>query len=148
MTKPKKLTRRWLTRWADKMADKADVEKPHWFIHNAGGEERTYCFDCGEKRRQELIATNQGKPEVLRLLDRLDGGFSTECDSCEHCETCGQLLDYSLTDYGAKSEWDHFQEHGINLSSADCGYHIQTVLQSLAVLRGLANVRLHGRLKV
>ena len=138
---PKRKTRRWLERWADKLALKADVEQPYWFIHNACGEEGTFCFDCGEKRRAELIASHPGKtPEQLNL-HMLDGGWSIECDSCEHCEKCGQLLEYSLTDYGAESEWEHFQEHGISLRDPDTAYHVQAILQNGMKLVGLSKLR-------
>lgn len=147
MKKPSKLTRQWLKRWADKMASKADVQMPFWFIHNAGDEDGTFCFDCGEKRRAQLIKNHKDDKDVLSNLVFLDGGYSMECDSCSHCATCGQLLQYSLTDYGCESEWDHFRENGIDVSSSSVAYHIQRLLYSNK-LEGIGKVELTGRLTV
>jgi hypothetical protein len=143
--KPSRMTRRWLERWADRMAKKADVQDPYWFIHNAGGEQQTFCFECGEKRRMELLKKFRNDPETLRLLDSLDGGWSLDSDSCEHCATCGRLLAYSLTDYGAESEWDHFRESEINLASPEVAYHIQGIILNGLKLTGLSRVKTFGR---
>ena len=144
--RPAQITRRWLSRWADKLAMKADVEQPYWFIHNAGGEESTFCFQCGEKRRLELIKKHRDDAHTLDLLKMLDGGWTGESDSCEHCHTCGQLLHYSLTDYGAESEWEHYREAGINLGSPEEAYHIQAMLQNGLKLTGLSKVHLRGKI--
>ena len=42
--------------------------------------------------------------------EHFGGGYCMEEDSCEHCEKCGKLLDYTLTDYGVSSELEHFAE--------------------------------------
>jgi hypothetical protein len=141
---PKKLERRWLKRWADRMAAQADVQVPHWFVHNAAVEDGTFCFACGEKRRIELRKEHKDAPEILSELEFLDGGYSMECDGCEHCAKCGQLLSYSLTNYGAESEWAHFVENGINLDSTDVAYHVQAILDHGLKLHDLSKVRLRG----
>ena len=69
---------------------------PYWLYMDDCG--YTYCHKCA----------------VMALTSRpgaeLDGGFSCEGDSSEYCETCGKLLDYTLTDYGASVEIDHFSK--------------------------------------
>lgn len=124
------------------MAAKADEKDSYWFIHNAGGEDRTFCFECGEKRRLELIVENKDNPKELDHLGSLDGGFSQESDSCVHCETCGHILSYSLTNYGAESEWDHFLTNGVHIDSPDVGYHILAILDHGMRLKGISKLKL------
>jgi hypothetical protein len=144
-TKPAKTSRPWLTRWADRLVARIYVQEPYWFIHNAGGEGGTFCFDCGEERRKELLRKFSHDPETAPLLSRLDGGRAMECDSCEHCDKCGILLAYSLTNCGAESEWDHFLENGIHLASPEVAYHVQAILEHGMKLAGISKVRLIGR---
>lgn len=59
-----------------------------------------------------------------------------------HCEKCGQLLDYTLTNYGAESEWEHFLEHGIDASDPDQSYHIEAILNHGMPLRGISKLKL------
>lgn len=37
-------------------------------------------------------------------------GCAAEQDHCLHCEKCGALLDYVLTNYGAEAELEHFSK--------------------------------------
>lgn len=78
---------------------------PYWFVGEVGiGDEKydggfSFCRDC-----------------ILALLPNMDlgedydGGFLCESDGCEHCEKCGKLLQYTLTDYGVDGELNHFVE--------------------------------------
>lgn len=69
---------------------------PYWLSNDDCG--YSYCRACALKA---LAA----KP-----CAELDGGFHCEGDSSEHCETCGKLLDYTLTNSGASAEIDHFSK--------------------------------------
>ena len=56
-----------------------------------------YCLQCAEKR----LAAGEG--------EFIDGGYGAmEEDTPCHCEDCGALLDYTLTDYGVDYELEHF----------------------------------------
>jgi hypothetical protein len=127
MTPPTKITYESLQEWVEATVKDADPQSPYWFMHNAANECGLFCFDCGEERRLKLIAENQGKPDVLELLEHLDGGWPLESDGCAHCDTCGQLLDYSLTNWGQRSEFDHFAKHGIE-NTPEAAYHIAAML--------------------
>lgn len=69
---------------------------PYWLSNDDCG--FTYCRECALK---ELAASPSAE---------LDGGYHCEGDSCAHCETCGKLLDYTLTNYGASAEADHYSK--------------------------------------
>lgn len=69
-------------------------EGPCWPSEDDTGQD--YC----RKHALEKIAADGGE---------LDGGYCRENDSCSHCAVCGKLLDYTLTDFGADSELEHFK---------------------------------------
>lgn len=69
----------------------AEPADPYWI------EGESYCHE----HAQEELAK---RPGAL-----LEGGYSSEEDSCVHCHTCGKLLDYTLTNAGTASEIDHFR---------------------------------------
>jgi hypothetical protein len=139
------LTKKWLAWWSCRLGETAVVKKPYWFMRNAGGvEEGTFCRECAEKLRLKLAEANKDKPKVLECLDRLDGGWSQESDTVVTCKSCHELLEYTLTDYGAESEWDHFSEHGIDLNSTTVACEIDSILLNGAKLRDLKNVRVRG----
>jgi hypothetical protein len=60
----------------------------------------SYCFECAE---EQINYFGRGT--------NVDGGWGgQEHDCCVHCETCGRMLDYSLTDAGVEYEIDHFSK--------------------------------------
>lgn len=69
---------------------------PYWLSNDDCG--YTYCRKCALK----VLKATPGA--------ELDGGFHFESDSCEHCETCGKPLDYTLTNTGASAEMDHYSK--------------------------------------
>lgn len=88
---------------------------PYWLSNDDSG--CTYCRKCA----MEALKANPGA--------ELDGGFHCECDSCQHCETCGKLLDYTLTNYGASGEIDHFSKIRFRVPlDRDEAYHIARML--------------------
>lgn len=83
-----------------------DLENIHWIRGEAGP---NWCHDCGKTMAKHL---RRRAPRKERREYILDGGFpSGDEDGCARCEGCGKLLHYSLTDYGAESELEHFLEH-------------------------------------
>ena len=75
-----------------------EVPAPYWLTGSDADESQVYCFSCAEAAAAKSIGT-----EVA-------GGYGGESDSCEHCDTCGRVLDYTLTDAGVGSEIDHFRK--------------------------------------
>jgi hypothetical protein len=69
---------------------------PYWLSNDDSG--ATYCRKCA-------LEALKAKPDA-----KLEGGCGCEGDSCEHCETCGKCLDYTLTSYGASTEIDHYSK--------------------------------------
>jgi hypothetical protein len=69
---------------------------PYWLSTDDCG--YTYCRKCA----LEALAASPGA--------ELDGGFFGEGDHSEFCETCGKSLDYTLTNYGASVEIDHYRK--------------------------------------
>lgn len=90
------------------IADVVELLPQHW-IH--GWEESlSFCRNCAEKKIAELKAS---EPEEEYLLD---GGWRTEEDSQRFCETCGEPLDCSFTDYACKEEIRHYKQYGFDLN--------------------------------
>lgn len=94
-----------------------DVPPPYWL--SGGGTEATYtyCLPCAK-------AVAKAHPGA-----EIDGGWSGESDSCVHCEKCGCLLEYTLTDNGAAYEIEHFSSIRFRRPlTRDDAYHIARML--------------------
>lgn len=82
-----------------------DLDCPYWFID---GPDVLYCRSCFE----DIV--------LSKAYEDRDGGFaSIESDSVCFCEKCGKLLDCDLTEEGAVSELEHFEEYGWSDSQAN-----------------------------
>lgn len=88
--------------------DKADVQQPYWMMDDGG---TTYCEDCVKLQFDAFEPCEYG--------EQYDGGFSGEEDGSNVCDTCGQLLEYTLTSEGVNSELEHFEEFPFNRDSVD-----------------------------
>lgn len=85
----------------------AEVLGCYWLIGGKDDQGESYCLDC----IREL------KPNAEYGEDYEGGMIWGESDSCEHCEECGKLLCYTLTDYGVRNELDHFVDTGLDWRS-------------------------------
>jgi len=89
------------------------------WLHGLGADEGLdYCRECAEKQ------VRAGKAELV------DGGYlRSEHDGCVHCETCGVVLDYMLTDHGVETELTHFEgcDFSGGLSTTEA-FHISRIL--------------------
>jgi len=92
---------------------KIESEPEHWITNSNEG--ASYCYDCCKKKIAQLKKENpHGDYEI-------DGGWVSEVEATPFCETCGILLDSSLTDYGARVELKNFIECGFDpVSDYDC----------------------------
>jgi len=69
-----------------------DPEPGYWIMDD---EAETYCLRC-------VTVVAKGR--------EIDGyGGPSEQDHCLHCHKCGKLLDYTLSNYGAREELAHFR---------------------------------------
>lgn len=98
---------------------KLDPPNARWLYGCDDGED--YCRPCAD--------------EQINYFDRgicVDGGCSSvERDTCCHCATCGQVLNYILTNHGVGSELQHFYRHRIKAPlHPEEAFHIARVLQS------------------
>ncbi|MBK3476877.1 hypothetical protein JJD66_12350 [Pseudomonas sp. MF6751] len=102
--------------WAH--ASSLDVQFPHWIGGDDTDQGPSYCLECAEA---EVAA---GRAEYV------DGGWQQENDGCCHCETCGRLLEYTLTKYGASEEIDHYLSAKLTgpISPEDA-FHIAKMLE-------------------
>jgi len=70
--------------------------------------------------------------EITKTLKKeviVSGGWGQESDTCARCQDCEKQLAYSLTNWGVKSELDHFLSKGmVDLSSKEVAYEIEEVL--------------------
>lgn len=77
----------------------------------------TYCPGCAKK-----IA--KGRPISSY-------GCAAEQDGCLHCDKCGKLLDYVLTDHGALEELQHFKSvkfRRIKRLDRETAYHLARLI--------------------
>lgn len=81
--------------------DRVGFEAPYWFAEDADSE---YCNSCAT-----AIAQEKGWQK--------DGGWEWETDAPVFCARCEAPLDYTLTDYGAEQELEHFEAHGVDPDS-------------------------------
>lgn len=88
-------------------------EDEHW-IHGYD-EGLSYCRECAVKKVKELRKSDPDREYSI------DGGWGTDGDSTPFCETCGQRLSNTLTQYGCESEVDHFLMYGFDpMSPYNC----------------------------
>lgn len=101
----------------DRYAASVEPPPPWWLSGGDADPSIVYCRGCVEK----AVAQN---PDA-----EIDGGFTCEEDGCQHCETCGRLLSYTLTDYGAREEIDHYSRVRFRkpLNKGDA-YHVARML--------------------
>ncbi len=116
----------------------AAASEQYW-INGDDDSDGTYCDKCAEV--EYGFEARDGT--------FIDGGFSLESDGCVHCDRCGRLLEYSLTDAGAVYEINHYSENCVRVLTAEEAAHIETALgacvdepavQQRAILVGLAAV--------
>jgi len=103
-------------------AGKVKTKDEHW-IHG-WNEGVSFCYECCEKKVAELLAAEPGA-DYSR-----DGGWGTEGDSLEFCETCGHRLFNTPTQYCCESELDHFEQHGFDPANDDDCYSMDAVVSS------------------
>ena len=91
-------------------------EPPYWLDRDCDG---TYCLECAKIEYGFEAAPNG---------EGIDGGFGGEGSGCLHCDRCGKLLEYCLTDYGTRSEIGHYIENPPKFLTAEEAYHIAKAL--------------------
>lgn len=96
--------------WLRPVAAKAKTENLCWINTASGDLGEEYCRDCADVKLAELIAAGADPNDT-----HVDGGWGGgESDSSERCETCGIILESSLTDYAVEEELAHFSENLFN----------------------------------
>lgn len=91
------------------LASKSEPENPYW-VDDVDG---VFCRECVRKFPK----------------DSVDGGFFGEEDHPIYCETCGKLLDFTLTDYGVAEELAEFERSG-SITTPDDAYVMHRVLSA------------------
>ena len=99
----------------------SDPPYPRWLGGDAADQGPSYCLECASKK----VDSGEGGAEFV------DGGWSQESDGCCHCESCGLLLDYTLTDYGVGAELEHYLQHPPRAPiSNDEAYHLSRLIEN------------------
>lgn len=102
----------------------------------------TFCRACGIKERGKEFEF--GAPMTDRvpwyhrdpLMDAFFEGLSSYADGCagdsdttETCARCGITLDYWLTDYGIKSEIDHWSDSQMVGDLSEIAYNLDRLFE-------------------
>lgn len=95
-----------LARQALKPLYKTATERKQQYWVGGGDEGPSYCEHCIDAAVAEARAANSERADEISC----DGGWATEEDTPQHCETCGAPLHSYLTDYAVQSELTHFSE--------------------------------------
>jgi hypothetical protein len=104
--------------------DKRQSENPQSAIlldHRGDEVDGWFCLDCVKKRRRKPVAGE----------NFLYAGYIPEEDHSNHCERCGALLDYTLTDYGVDNELSHFVENGFDWNHPQSCYELARVAHGM-----------------
>ncbi len=111
----------------DPLARRADVRPYHW-VHN-GNEAMGYCDRCiGKAVRQ----ARKRYPKERHNIE-IDGGWSTQVeDGVPCCETCAKLLDYALTEWGVKTELDHFESYPLGKIGPRKAYELSRIFEDVS----------------
>lgn len=100
----------------------AELEDLHW-VHG-DDEGIPYCYECAKKKVEEIKSEEPDRDVFV------DGGWGSEEDGSQSCDTCYKPLDCSFTDYGSESEVDHFIENGFDHKDEyDC-HCLETAISS------------------
>lgn len=100
----------------NQIASEIDVQFPYWLSGGGADEGLSFCFECANKNVSDDVEVN--------------GGWVQDSDSCCHCEECGILLDYNLTEVGVASELEHFIANGITSPvNPEIAYHLLGLLE-------------------
>jgi len=79
--------------------------RPHHWIGGHGDCSESFCPKCAP---QALADQRADKPGTDMWID---GGWEAHYgDSPAFCAICGELLAYTLSEYGLREELDHFEE--------------------------------------
>lgn len=79
---------------------------PYWIRGSDDGDD--YCDGCIDDAVSKAKKANVGDTDADDITR--DGGWAQEKDTSSFCATCGVKLNYTLTDYGAQKEIEHFIE--------------------------------------
>jgi hypothetical protein len=124
-----------LESWLRPIAAKATTEYLCWIRTENNDSEENYCRACADLKVAELIAAGADPRETL-----VDGGWGgNEEDSQPSCETCGVLLECTLTEYAVQEELAHYREHC-------AGYTPESVYCLLQMVEGCIDEKDQGAL--
>ncbi|GEM_PF-1837195 len=107
-----------------------DAPNCYWLESDCGD---SYCREHAIEARAEEFGFGPllRDPDWYRrnemddaFFEGISAGRDGESDNCETCSTCGKTLSYVLTDYGARSELDHFLEHPPAVLSGEISYEM------------------------
>lgn len=102
----------------EKIAAAVETPYQHWLGGDDADQGQSYCRPCAEKKVAE------GKGEFI------DGGYQQDSDVCSHCDDCGRLLEYNLTESGVVAELEHFRLNAPSAPvSAECAFHLVKLLE-------------------
>jgi len=103
-------------------AMRVSEEDEHWI--SGYDEGLSFCYWCVQKKVEEL---RKSDPDGEYFVD---GGWGTDGDGTPYCETCGQRLDNTLTEWGCTEEVRHFLMYDFDPFSPYACDDMHKVIQS------------------
>lgn len=111
-----------------------------WLTSDAGP---SYCHACAWRAAAAELGLKDREPkdwfrwddDDRRINEGISGGdpCGGESDHTEHCTTCGTLLNYHLTSYGAAEEIAHFTQYpptAEDIANPDTAYALRRTLEA------------------
>lgn len=111
-----------------------------WLTSDAGP---SYCHPCAWRASAAELGLQDREPkdwfhwddDDRRINDGISGGdpCGGESEHSEHCESCGALLNYHLTSYGAADEIAHFEQYpptADDVANPETAYALRRTLEA------------------
>lgn len=108
-------------------AEHAETDCQHWLDYLPDTAHETYCWSCARALRGFELPHDHDNGHQM-----IDGGSwaSRESDTCMHCDRCGIILEYTLTEHGFEREMEHYRECPCLRLTPGEAYHLHAMIEA------------------
>lgn len=114
--------------------DRREASPPyrHWLLDKNGDDMvGDFCYACAKLELDRILAIDplSDEDDERRVIHEYP---ETEDDGCRHCDTCGELLAYTLTNYGVTEELGNFEgAESWDWNNAEDCYHLACIAHGI-----------------